>query len=87
MKTALATDLWNAMQPYAPLGVNVTRMMLSWTVQRGYPLLTVQRKNNILTITQSRFLLDRDATYNHSETPFLFVNCVVKNHLVNFFLY
>uniref|UniRef100_A0A665WUG2 Aminopeptidase n=1 Tax=Echeneis naucrates TaxID=173247 RepID=A0A665WUG2_ECHNA len=46
--------LWNS------LTQNVSEMMSSWTSQKGFPLVTVSRKGDQVTLTQEHFLLTSD---------------------------
>lgn len=39
---------------------NVSEMMSSWTSQKGFPLITVSRKENQVTLTQEHFRLTTD---------------------------
>lgn len=39
---------------------NVSEMMNSWTSQKGFPLVTVSRKADQVTLTQEHFLLTSD---------------------------
>uniref|UniRef100_A0A674NZY2 Aminopeptidase n=1 Tax=Takifugu rubripes TaxID=31033 RepID=A0A674NZY2_TAKRU len=39
---------------------NVSEMMTSWTSQKGFPLVTMSRKGNQVTLTQEHFLLSVD---------------------------
>ena len=41
--------------------------MNTWTIQKGYPVLTLTRAGNTYTIVQERFLTDT-AAYNNNET-------------------
>ncbi|KAJ8961758.1 hypothetical protein NQ318_021359 [Aromia moschata] len=47
---------------------DVAEMMNTFTVQMGYPLLTVSVDGDNYTLTQSRFLKDPTASYNSSES-------------------
>lgn len=46
------------------------KVMGTWTRQMGYPLVNVERSRNTLTITQQRFLVDRNASFNEDESIF-----------------
>lgn len=73
-KTASVIDLWRMMQTYAPKGVNITKVMTSWTQQIAYPLVTVDHNGDTIVLTQTRFLVDKNAPYNRSDSPFGLVN-------------
>ena len=53
---AQGSDLWNAIGRVSKQPID--KMMKTWINQVGYPLLQVSRKNSILSIKQSRFLLE-----------------------------
>lgn len=63
-------DLWNELTLKAheyyvlPKHITVKKVMDTWTLQTGYPVITVERdyKTNKATITQKRFLNDKTAT-------------------------
>lgn len=67
---AETADLWRALQDYAPNGVDVARVMDSWTRQMGFPLVTVNKTQSGFTVTQKRFLSNRDASYDPSTSKF-----------------
>lgn len=67
---AETADLWRALQDYAPDGVDVGTVMDSWTRQMGFPLVTVNRTESGFTVTQKRFLSNRDASYDPSTSKF-----------------
>ncbi|NNF53872.1 MAG: hypothetical protein HKN03_05450 [Acidimicrobiales bacterium] len=48
------TDLWDAIEEKS--GQPVREMMDGWIFQGGFPLVTVKVKNNMVTLSQSRFL-------------------------------
>ncbi len=50
---ASTSDLWNALQKVS--GKPVGKIMKNWTSQSGYPVVTVEKKNGKLTLTQERF--------------------------------
>ena len=50
---AKTSDLWNALQKVS--GKPVGTIMKKWTSVSGYPVVTVSRKKNCLTLTQERF--------------------------------
>uniref|UniRef100_A0A672ZX76 Aminopeptidase n=1 Tax=Sphaeramia orbicularis TaxID=375764 RepID=A0A672ZX76_9TELE len=56
---------------------NVSEMMSSWTSQKGFPLVTVDRKGDQVTLTQEHFLLTSDnATHTSSlwHIPVTYIN-------------
>lgn len=58
-------DLLASLEPYFKKDnpdLNLTYIMDTWTRQMGYPVLTVSKTNTTYRVTQSRFLLDPEAT-------------------------
>ncbi|KAL5286445.1 ERAP1 family protein [Megaselia abdita] len=54
-KTAEPLDLWNICTKKSNGSKNIKEMMSLWTHQAGFPLLTVVKRGNSVTITQSAF--------------------------------
>ncbi|XP_070761099.1 leucyl-cystinyl aminopeptidase [Enoplosus armatus] len=72
-------DLWSSLTQVevSPQHQNVSEMMTSWTSQKGFPLVTVSRKGDKVTLTQEHFLLTTDnATRTSSlwNIPVTYVN-------------
>ncbi|XP_076343082.1 aminopeptidase N-like [Tachypleus tridentatus] len=74
-KNAVQDDLWKHLTMVQKVDkeedrINVKTVMDSWTLQTGYPLLTVIRdyKQGIATITQNRFLLENQGNNTISDT-------------------
>uniref|UniRef100_H3DD78 Leucyl/cystinyl aminopeptidase n=1 Tax=Tetraodon nigroviridis TaxID=99883 RepID=H3DD78_TETNG len=72
-------DLWNSLTQVelSTQYWNVSEMMTSWTSQKGFPLVTVSRKGDQVTLTQEHFLLTSDNTTNTSSLwniPVTYVN-------------
>lgn len=68
---AETSDLWKALQDYAPGNVNVAKVMDTWTRQMGFPLLTVKRTSaNTFSVTQKRFLANPEAKSDSSTSKF-----------------
>ncbi|KAL0133266.1 hypothetical protein PUN28_000801 [Cardiocondyla obscurior] len=69
-KNADQDDLWNALTKQAQMdkvlepNVTVKDIMNTWTLQAGYPLVTVTRNynNSIINVTQERLLLESNDT-------------------------
>ncbi|KAF5277379.1 hypothetical protein FQA39_LY06192 [Lamprigera yunnana] len=55
---AVTQDLWNELQKLVPESINVTEIMNTWTMQMGYPIVTINEDNNNYILTQKRFLKD-----------------------------
>lgn len=71
LRNAKTDDLWGHLNRTSPI-INVRSFMSTWTEQMGYPLLTVSfdKENGTLTFRQKRFLLDAEAKYERSSSPF-----------------
>uniref|UniRef100_A0A674F2R4 Aminopeptidase n=1 Tax=Salmo trutta TaxID=8032 RepID=A0A674F2R4_SALTR len=85
-------DLWNSITQVAvvclrnpvsyihrllPQQESVSDMMRTWTLQKGFPLVTVSRKGGEVTLTQEHFLLSTDNTTHTSSLwhiPVTYVN-------------
>ncbi|XP_035539457.1 aminopeptidase M1-like isoform X1 [Juglans regia] len=53
-KNAKTEDLWSILSEES--GVQVNSMMEAWTKQKGYPVISVKSRDNILEFEQSQFL-------------------------------
>ncbi|XP_034073083.1 leucyl-cystinyl aminopeptidase [Gymnodraco acuticeps] len=65
----VTNDLWNSLTrvEVSAQHQNVSEMMSSWTSQKGFPLVTVSREGDEVTLTQEHFLLTSDeAIYTSS---------------------
>ncbi|XP_040010464.1 leucyl-cystinyl aminopeptidase [Xiphias gladius] len=72
-------NLWNSLTQVevSTQHQNVSEMMSSWTSQKGFPLVTVSRKGDQVTLTQQQFLLTSDNTTHTSSLwniPVTYVN-------------
>uniref|UniRef100_A0A674F1T0 Leucyl/cystinyl aminopeptidase n=1 Tax=Salmo trutta TaxID=8032 RepID=A0A674F1T0_SALTR len=72
-------DLWNSITQVQvlPQQESVSDMMRTWTLQKGFPLVTVSRKGGEVTLTQEHFLLSTDNTTHTSSLwhiPVTYVN-------------
>ncbi|XP_064793155.1 leucyl-cystinyl aminopeptidase-like [Oncorhynchus masou masou] len=72
-------DLWNSLTQaqVLPQQESVSDMMRTWTLQNGFPLVTVSRKGGHVTLTQEHFLLSADNathTSNLWHIPVTYVN-------------
>ncbi|XP_073998601.1 endoplasmic reticulum aminopeptidase 1-like isoform X3 [Rhodnius prolixus] len=50
-------DLWAIMSKHANHSIHVKNVMDTWTRQMGFPLIEISREGNLITATQTRFLL------------------------------
>uniref|UniRef100_A0A4W5MRV6 Aminopeptidase n=1 Tax=Hucho hucho TaxID=62062 RepID=A0A4W5MRV6_9TELE len=68
---------WMLQAQVLPQQESVSDMMRTWTLQKGFPLVTVSRKGGQVTLTQEHFLLSADnATHSSSvwHIPVTYVN-------------
>jgi aminopeptidase N len=64
---AVTQDLWNELQVVGK-GVNITRVMDTWTRQMGYPVVTATSEaNGSITLKQERFLFGQDGNVTDSS--------------------
>uniref|UniRef100_A0A7N6BX71 Aminopeptidase n=1 Tax=Anabas testudineus TaxID=64144 RepID=A0A7N6BX71_ANATE len=73
------SDLWNSLTQVevSTQHQNVSEMMSSWTSQKGFPLVTVSRKGDQVTLQQEHFLLTSENTTHNSSLwniPVTYVN-------------
>ncbi|KAJ8405602.1 hypothetical protein AAFF_G00315820 [Aldrovandia affinis] len=54
-------DLWNSLSKVAKQTYNVTTMMDTWTLQKGFPLVTVSRNGSRVKLSQEHFLQKVDS--------------------------
>ena len=56
-QNAVTMDLWKSLTKANKMGVNVEEMMNTWTLQMGYPLITISRREGgVWCIKQTRFM-------------------------------
>lgn len=72
---AETSDLWDAMteaSTAAGIGMNVGNIMNTFTLQMGYPVVTIaaSSKPNTYEATQDRFLYYKDPSANDSSSPY-----------------
>ncbi|KAK2911698.1 hypothetical protein Q8A67_003831 [Cirrhinus molitorella] len=69
-------DLWNSLSQVSGQNLNVSEMMNTWTVHKGFPLVTVKRKDTQVTLTQEHFLLNAENCTDNSlwHIPLTYVN-------------
>ncbi|XP_061906839.1 leucyl-cystinyl aminopeptidase [Entelurus aequoreus] len=74
-------DLWNSLTEVdlSNQHPNVSEMMKSWTSQKGFPLVTLSRKGDQVTLTQEHFLLTSDDTSHSSSMWTVLVTYVNDN--------
>ncbi|XP_030049270.1 LOW QUALITY PROTEIN: leucyl-cystinyl aminopeptidase [Microcaecilia unicolor] len=54
--TTKSDDLWDSMNKITNGTLNVTELMRTWTLQKGFPLVTVKRKGKSISLRQEYFL-------------------------------
>nr|XP_003920778.2 leucyl-cystinyl aminopeptidase isoform X1 [Saimiri boliviensis boliviensis] len=64
-------DLWDSFNEATNQTLDVKRMMKTWTLQKGFPLVTVQRKGKELFIQQERFFLNMKPGIQPSDASYL----------------
>ncbi|XP_050965784.1 leucyl-cystinyl aminopeptidase isoform X2 [Labeo rohita] len=69
-------DLWNSLSQVSKQNLSVSEMMNTWTVHKGFPLVTVKRSGNKVTLTQEHFLLNAENSTGDSlwHIPLTYVN-------------
>lgn len=67
---AVTADLLKEIQEVVGTTLDVAQMMDTFTIQMGYPILSVTLTGNTYTLTQKRFLKDPNATYDSSESKY-----------------
>ncbi|KAL1123098.1 hypothetical protein AAG570_002186 [Ranatra chinensis] len=66
---ARTEDLWCAVQDQMK-GVDVSRLMGTWTKQMGFPVVTAVKQGPNVVIKQERFLADIDTPYSRDDSPY-----------------
>ncbi|XP_045755141.1 leucyl-cystinyl aminopeptidase [Mirounga angustirostris] len=72
-------DLWDSFNEITNKTLDVKKMMKTWTLQKGFPLVTVQRKGKELHVQQERYFLNIKPEIQHSDTSYLWhipLSCV-----------
>lgn len=68
-KNTTREDLWAEMSEST--GKDIEKLMTPWLIQSGTPMLSVQRKDNELELSQKRFLLDGEDDKSLWQIPLL----------------
>ncbi|XP_041102568.1 leucyl-cystinyl aminopeptidase-like isoform X2 [Polyodon spathula] len=75
-------DLWASMSQLTK-EANITELMKSWTLQKGFPLVTVTRNGTKMTLQQEHFLLSVDNSSSSSsylwQIPLTSINSSCSN--------
>ncbi|XP_048667820.1 leucyl-cystinyl aminopeptidase [Marmota marmota marmota] len=64
-------DLWDSFNEVTNKTLDVKKMMKTWTLQKGFPLVTVKRKGTKLFIQQERFFLNTKPEIQPLDTSYL----------------
>jgi len=64
-------DLWDSFNEITNKTLDVKKMMKTWTLQKGFPLVTVQRKGKELHVQQERYFLNIKPEIQPSDTSYL----------------
>ena len=64
-------DLWDTFNEVTNKTLDVKKMMKTWTLQKGFPLVTVQRKGKELLVQQERFSLNMKPEIQPSDASYL----------------
>ncbi|XP_067294260.1 leucyl-cystinyl aminopeptidase isoform X2 [Pseudorasbora parva] len=69
-------DLWNSLSQVSKQNVSVSEMMNTWTVHKGFPLVTVKRNGTQVTLSQEHFLLNAENSKDDRlwHIPLTYVN-------------
>ena len=68
---AVMADLWEALDSVAEVPVSVKDLMSTWTEQMGFPVISVQRTGETVTLKQERFLsVQAEAGSSMADSPF-----------------
>uniref|UniRef100_A0A8C2BY48 Aminopeptidase n=1 Tax=Cyprinus carpio TaxID=7962 RepID=A0A8C2BY48_CYPCA len=60
-------NLWNSLSQVSKQNLSVSEMMNTWTVHKGFPLVTVKRSGTQVTLTQEHFLLNAENSTDDSS--------------------
>jgi aminopeptidase N len=66
---AISQDLWDEVQNVVGDEVNITELMDTFTVQKGYPILEAKVDGNKYTLTQKRFSLEYHSIVAEKKSP------------------
>lgn len=70
---AVTSNFLTEIQDVVGTTLDVAQLMDTFTVQMGYPVLTVTVNGDSYTLTQKRFLKDPDATYDSTESTYGYI--------------
>ncbi|XP_066237989.1 leucyl-cystinyl aminopeptidase isoform X1 [Saccopteryx leptura] len=64
-------DLWDSFSEVTNKTLDIKKMMKTWTLQKGFPLVTVQKKGKELLVQQERFFLSMKPEIQPSNASYL----------------
>ncbi|XP_004586246.2 leucyl-cystinyl aminopeptidase isoform X2 [Ochotona princeps] len=64
-------DLWSSFNEVTNGTLDVKKIMKTWTLQKGFPLVTVQRKGKEISVKQERFFLNINPETQPSDASYL----------------
>lgn len=86
-RNTVSEDLWNSL--VSKQGLSVAQMMNSWTLQKGFPLVTVARTNTTVKLSQEHCLLDAENITSknlwHIPLTYVYDNCDIASGCKNVF--
>ncbi|XP_031783197.1 glutamyl aminopeptidase isoform X1 [Nasonia vitripennis] len=69
-ENAETVDLFDILQETLGTHININAIMDTWTRQMGFPVVNVTKHKLSYTLTQKRFLANRNSTFDPSESNF-----------------
>eukprot|EP00096_Caligus_rogercresseyi_P010039 TRINITY_DN3536_c0_g1_i1.p1 TRINITY_DN3536_c0_g1~~TRINITY_DN3536_c0_g1_i1.p1 ORF type:complete len:884 (-),score=271.03 TRINITY_DN3536_c0_g1_i1:95-2746(-) len=88
-KTVVTQDLFDELTAASSLGLDITKIMKTWTMQKGYPVISVTKnEEGLYTLKQERFLQNPDSAvgdipsqFNYKwEVPITYLNSKGETH-------
>lgn len=67
---AVTQDLLDEIQKIYGDNLNVTEFINTWTVQMGYPVVTVKEDGDNYVLTQKHYLTDSDSSEKPASSPY-----------------
>ncbi|XP_074789090.1 leucyl-cystinyl aminopeptidase isoform X1 [Athene noctua] len=69
--SAQSDDLWDSMNEVTNGTLDVKKLMKTWIQHKGFPLVTVVRKRNVISLQQEKFLYHMEPDNWTSDTSYL----------------
>lgn len=67
---AVTQDLLDEIQKNRGDDLNVTEFMNTWTIQMGYPVVTVTEDGDNFVLTQTQYLTDPESSEKPESSPY-----------------